>query len=52
MLEVVDNPLKDSKYTLTRPDPDKWRKNEVELKRVLEQVEPITERVMALHQEH
>ena len=52
MQDVVGNPLKNSKYTLTRPDPDKWRKNEDELKPVLEQVEPMIQRVMALHSEH
>jgi hypothetical protein len=52
MQEVVGKPLKNSKYTLTRPDPDKWRKNKDELKPVLEQVEPMIQRVMALHPEH
>ena len=52
MQEVVGSPLKNSKYTLGQPDPDKWRKNEDELKPLLEQLEPMVQRIMALHPEH
>ncbi len=41
--EIARRPLAHSKYTLTPPHPDKWKKNEAELEPVL----PATERMMA-----
>lgn len=43
MHEVASRPLKPSKYTLTAPQPDKWKKNAAELEPVL----PVTELLMA-----
>lgn len=43
MHEVASKPLKPSRYTLTAPHPDKWKKNAAELEPVL----PSTERMMA-----
>jgi hypothetical protein len=43
MFEVASRPLKPSKYTLTPPSPDKWRKNAADLESVL----PATEDLMA-----
>lgn len=43
MVEVASKPLKPSKYTLTPPHPDKWKKNAAELETVL----PSTDELMA-----
>lgn len=43
MHEVASKPLKLSKYTLTAPQPDKWKKNAAELEPVI----PSTEQLMA-----
>jgi hypothetical protein len=43
MHEVASKPLKPSRYTLTAPHPDKWKKNAAELEPVL----PSTEWMMA-----
>ena len=43
MHEVATKPLKPSKYTLTAPQPDKWKKNAAELEPVIRS----TERMMA-----
>jgi uncharacterized protein (TIGR03032 family) len=46
--KLVDNSLPLSRHTLTPPDPDKWRKNEAELKSVLPSVENIVDRARAI----
>lgn len=43
MVEAASRPLKRSKYTLTAPLPDKWKKNAAELEPVI----PSTEQTMA-----
>jgi len=43
MHEVASRPLRPSKYTLTEPSPDKWRKNAAELEAIL----PSTGEMMA-----
>ncbi|MGB5439868.1 MAG: sulfotransferase [Gammaproteobacteria bacterium] len=48
MLEIAEQPLRNSKYTLTPPDPDKWKKNEKELKVVLPDAEPMLKKLQAL----
>ena len=35
MVEVASRPLQPSKYTLTAPTPDKWKKNAADLEPVL-----------------
>ena len=42
MKEVASKPLRFSKYTLTAPHPDKWKRNAEELKTVL----PLTDELM------
>jgi len=42
MQEVASRPLRPSKYTLTAPHPDKWKKNSAELEPVI----PATEQMM------
>jgi hypothetical protein len=41
MHEVASQPLKPSKYTLTAPHPEKWKKNAAELDPVLPSTEPL-----------
>jgi hypothetical protein len=41
----LSNPLPLSKYTQTKPDPDKWRQNAQEIERVIPQLEPIIGRL-------
>lgn len=48
MQEIAEQPLRNSKYTLTAPDPDKWKKNEKELKVVLPDAEPMLKKLQAL----
>jgi hypothetical protein len=48
MQEIASQPLRHSRYTLTSPDPEKWRKNEAELKPLLKQLDPLVRRVMNL----
>jgi hypothetical protein len=43
MVEVASRPLSPSKYTLTAPNPDKWKKNAADLEPVI----PGTEELMA-----
>lgn len=43
MVEVASRPLKRSRYTLTAPHPEKWKKNAAELDPVI----PLTEPIMA-----
>jgi hypothetical protein len=43
MHEIASRPLKLSRYTLTAPQPDKWKKNAAELEAVI----PHTEKLMA-----
>jgi hypothetical protein len=48
MRELVQAPLKPSRYTLSRPDPDKWRKNAAELESILPQVSAMDARLRNL----
>jgi hypothetical protein len=48
MHEVASRPLKLSKFTLTPPHPDKWKKNAAELEAVLPATEPLLARLRAL----
>jgi hypothetical protein len=48
MHEVAAKPLKPSKYTLTAPQPDKWKKNARELEPVLSVTEDVMARLRAL----
>jgi hypothetical protein len=41
MHEVASKPLKLSKYTLTAPSPDKWKKNATELEPVIQSTGPL-----------
>ena len=41
MHEVASRPLKLSRYTLTPPDPDKWKRNAADLEPVLPATEPL-----------
>lgn len=41
MVEVASRPLKPSKYTLTAPDPDKWKKNAAALDPVMASTEQL-----------
>ena len=41
MVEVASKPLAPSKYTLTAPDPDKWKKNAPDLEPVLSSTEEL-----------
>lgn len=48
MQEVATSPLKSSKYTLTAPQPGKWKKNAAELAPVLPGTEAMMARLRAL----
>lgn len=48
MDEVARRPLKPSRYTLTTPAPEKWRRNAGELATVLGSVEPLADRLRKL----
>jgi hypothetical protein len=48
MEDVGKEPLKRSKYTLTPPDPDKWKKNAAELKKVLPQTKELAKELSSL----
>lgn len=50
MEDIAGKPLAPSKYTLTAPDPDKWKKNEAELVTVLDRTEEMAKRLSALKQ--
>lgn len=45
---TVSRPLKHSRFTLTAPDHDKWRKNEKELLRVLPGVQALWTRIQSV----
>lgn len=49
MVEVASQPLKRSRYTLTAPDPDKWKKNAAELDPVIPSTEPLMAQLRALN---
>jgi hypothetical protein len=51
MQELGDKPLRPSRYTLTAPDPDKWRRNATELETVLPQVAALDRRLRKLIEE-
>ena len=48
MEEVTSKTLPNSRYTLTAPDTDKWRKNEAEIERVLPKVAALAEQLNKL----
>ena len=48
MQALASGQLPNSRYTLTPPDPDKWRKNEKEVMAVLAEAEPLAEQLTAL----
>ena len=48
MHEMASRPLRPSKYTLTEPRPDKWKKNAVELEPVLAGTEELIAELRAL----
>ncbi|HTT07167.1 MAG TPA: sulfotransferase [Gammaproteobacteria bacterium] len=48
MEEVTSKTLSNSRYTLTPPDADKWRKNEAEIERVLPTVAALAEQLRNL----
>jgi hypothetical protein len=48
MVEVASKPLSPSKYTLTAPDPDKWKKNASDLEPVLPGTEELMTTLRAL----
>jgi len=48
LCELTTQPLKPSRYTLTPPDPDKWRRNAAELETVLPQLGDVDARWRAL----
>lgn len=48
MRDVAARPLRPSKYTLTPPEPGKWKKNAAELASVLPVTEPLMARLRAL----
>jgi hypothetical protein len=48
MRELAAQPLKLSRYTLTAPDPDKWRRNAAELEVALPLVAAVAERLEGL----
>ena len=52
MQEIAKQPLRKSSYTLTSPDPDKWKKNEKELKVVLPDAEPMLKKLQAWKLNH
>jgi hypothetical protein len=43
----LSKPLPPSRYTQTKPDPGKWRKNAAEIERVLPQLAAIARRLEA-----
>ena len=47
----LSRPLPLSKYTQTRPDPDKWKQNAAEIERVMPQLEAIASRLEGASQE-
>ncbi len=49
MEEVTSRTLPNSRYTLTPPDTDKWRKNEAEIERVLPDVAALAEQLRNLN---
>ena len=48
MQALAKGQLAHSRYTLTPPDPDKWRKNEQEVMAVLPEVEAVADQLQAL----
>ena len=48
MREIASRPLAHSKYTLTPPHPDKWKKNAAELEPVIPRTEALMEKLRAL----
>lgn len=48
MQEVAGADLPLSRYTVSPPDPEKWRKNEAEILPVLDQIQPVVRRIMQL----
>lgn len=48
MMEIASRPLKPSKYTLTAPDPEKWRKNAEELAPVLSSTDALMAELRSL----
>ena len=51
MQQLVSQPLKSSRYTLTQPDPDKWRSNAAELDIALPLVSEVDKQIQELLQE-
>jgi len=49
MRTLTKNPLRPSRYTLTPPDPDKWRKNEGAMKPFLAAAQATADKLAALH---
>jgi hypothetical protein len=49
LAEHVAAPLPHSRYTLTPPEPGKWRRNEREIERVLPGLTDTWRRLQALH---
>jgi hypothetical protein len=43
--EYLSRPLPLSRHTQTRPDPDKWRKNEAEVERMLPSLVTVSARL-------
>lgn len=52
MRTLANAPLRPSRYTLTPPDPEKWRKNETAMKPFLAAAQSTAERLKALHTSH
>jgi len=48
--QSLENGLALSRHTLTKPDPDKWKKNETQLKRVLDRTEQTQQRITTFAQ--
>lgn len=48
MKSLADGQLPNSRYTLTPPDPEKWRKNEKEVMSVIKDVEQLADKLSAL----
>ncbi|MBT8115730.1 MAG: hypothetical protein KJP04_10120, partial [Arenicella sp.] len=46
--QIAANPLKPSKYTLSAPQKDKWKRNEAELQPVIASTEELMTRLHAL----
>ncbi len=51
MMTLTAGELKPSRYTLSRPDPEKWRKNADELEPVLPSVDDVAARLTSLSEE-